>query len=153
MDVRKEDVTAPDVIALLQDHLKSMTMLSPTESIHALNADRLRQPDVTFWSARENGILLGCGALKELNSRHGEIKSMKTSPHHIRKGAAANRILRHMLEEARRRGYQRISLETGSMEAFLPARRLYEKAGFQYCNPFAHYKEDPNSLFMTLNID
>ncbi|CUB24576.1 putative N-acetyltransferase YsnE [Bacillus amyloliquefaciens] len=151
VDVRKEDVTAPDVIALLQDHLKSMTMHSPPESIHALNADWLRQPDVTFWSARENGILLGCGALKELNSRHGEIKSMKTSPHHVRKGAA-NRILRHMLEEAMRRGYQRISLETGSMEAFLPARRLYEKAGFQYCDPFAHYKENPNSLFMTLNI-
>ncbi|AVM06924.1 GNAT family N-acetyltransferase [Bacillus velezensis] len=147
MDVRKEDVTAPDVIALLQDHLKSMTMHSPPESIHALNADRLRQPDVTFWSVRENGVLLGCGALKELNSLHGEIKSMKTSPHHVRKGAA-NRILRHMLEEA----YQRISVETGSMEAFLPARRLYEKAGFQYCDPFAHYKEDPNSLFMTLNI-
>lgn len=151
VDVRKEDVTAPDVFALLQDHLKSMTMHSPPESIHALNADRLRQPDVTFWSARGNGILLGCGALKELNSRHGEIKSMKTSPHHVRKGVA-NRILRHMLEEARRRGYQRISLETGSMEAFLPASRLYEKAGFQYCDPFAHYKEDPNSLFMTLNI-
>ncbi|KAF6602666.1 MULTISPECIES: GNAT family N-acetyltransferase [unclassified Bacillus (in: firmicutes)] len=151
VDVTKDDVTAPDVIALLQEHLKSMTMHSPPESIHALNADRLRQPDVTFWSAREDGVLLGCGALKELNSRHGEIKSMKTSPHHVRKGAA-NRILRHMLEEARRRGYERISLETGSMEAFLPARRLYEKAGFQYCDPFAHYKEDPNSLFMTLNI-
>ncbi|COD25425.1 Uncharacterized N-acetyltransferase YsnE [Streptococcus pneumoniae] len=76
---------------------------------------------------------------------------MKTAPHHVRKGAA-NRILRHMLEEARRRGYQRISLETGSMEAFLPARRLYEKAGFQYCDPFAHYKEDPNSLFMLKKI-
>ncbi|QVL93799.1 GNAT family N-acetyltransferase [Bacillus velezensis] len=152
VDITKDDVTAPDVIALLQEHLKSMTMHSPPESIHPLNTDRLRQPDVTFWSARENGVLLGCGALKELNSRHGEIKSMKTAPHHVRKGAA-NRILRHMLEEARRRGYQRISLETGSMEAFLPARRLYEKAGFQYCDPFAHYKEDPNSLFMTLNID
>ncbi|MEE4533737.1 GNAT family N-acetyltransferase [Bacillus velezensis] len=133
VDITKDDVTAPDVIALLQEHLKSMTMHSPPESIHALNADRR-------------------GALKELNSRHGEIKSMKTAPHHVRKGAA-NRILRHMLEEARRRGYQRISLETGSMQAFLPARRLYEKAGFQYCDPFAHYKEDPNSLFMTLNID
>lgn len=149
--VRKEDVTAPDVIALLLAHLKSMALHSPPESIHALNADRLRQPDVTFWSAREDGVLLGCGALKELNSRHGEVKSMKTSPQHVRKGAA-KRILHHIIEEAKRRGYQRISLETGSMDAFLPARRLYEKTGFQYCGPFADYNEDPNSLFMTLNM-
>ncbi|WP_424160686.1 GNAT family N-acetyltransferase [Bacillus amyloliquefaciens] len=151
MHINKEDVTAPDVIALLQDHLKSMTLYSPPESIHALNTDRLRQPDVTFWSAREDGVLLGCGALKELNSRHGELKSMKTSPQHVRKGVA-KRILHHIIEEAKRRGYQRLSLETGSMEAFLPARLLYEKAGFQYCEPFGDYNEDPNSLFMTLNM-
>lgn len=151
MKIKKDDVTASEVIALLQDHLQSMTLHSPPESIHALDTDRLRQPDITFWSAWDGEDLLGCGALKELDSRHGEIKSMKTSPQHIRKGVA-KQLLLHIIEVAKRRGYQRISLETGSMDAFHPARRLYEKAGFQYCEPFADYKEDPNSLFMTLEM-
>ncbi|MBY8911832.1 GNAT family N-acetyltransferase [Bacillus sp. YC2] len=151
MNIKKDDVTGSDVIALLQNHLQSMALHSPRESIHALDADRLRQPDITFWSAWDGDDLLGCGALKELDSRHGEVKSMKTSPQHVRKGVA-KQLLYHIIEEARQRGYQRISLETGSMAAFHPARSLYEKAGFHYCEPFANYKKDPNSVFMTLEI-
>ncbi|KXZ22856.1 GCN5 family acetyltransferase [Bacillus nakamurai] len=151
MNIKKDDVTGPEVIALLHDHLQSLTLHSPPESIHALDAERLRQTDVTFWSAWDGDGLLGCAALKELDSLHGEIKSMKTSPQHVRKGVA-KQLLHHLIEEARQCGYQRISLETGSMAAFHPARSLYEKAGFYYCDLFADYKEDPNSLFMRLDI-
>jgi putative acetyltransferase len=99
----------------------------------------------------ESGELLGCGALKELDSRHAEIKSMRTSSSHLRKGVAKN-LLNHILKEAKRRGYNRISLETGSMEAFAPARKLYASFGFTNCQPFADYVEDPYSVFMTIEL-
>jgi putative acetyltransferase len=121
---------------------------SPPESIHALDLDKLRRPDITFWSVRNDGQLMGCGALKELDRRHGEIKSMRTSAAHLRKGVAA-RLMQHTLEEAGRRGYERVSLETGSMEAFAPARRLYARFGFAMYGPFGGYAEDPNSVFMS----
>nr|WP_148335347.1 GNAT family N-acetyltransferase [Bacillus massilioanorexius] len=128
-----------------------MAMHSPKESIHALNIEKLSNSDITFWSAWEHNELVGCGALKELNSVHGEIKSMRTSSMHLRKGVA-KRILEHILNEAFLRGYTRISLETGSMEAFEPARKLYESFGFTHCKPFSNYSEDPNSIFMTKQI-
>jgi putative acetyltransferase len=128
-----------------------MALLSPPESTHALNLDRLKKPEITFWSAWEQAELVGCGALKELDGQHGEIKSMRTSSSHLRKGVA-KRILKHIIEEAMRRGYQRLSLETGSMDAFEPARRLYASFGFQYCKPFSDYIEDPNSVFMTKEL-
>ena len=138
----------PRVIELLREHLAGMHALSPPESVHALGLDGLRRPDVTFWSAWRDGVLSGCGALKELDAAHGEIKSMRTVTTHRRMGTAAA-ILAHIVDEARRRGYRRISLETGSMEGFAPARRLYERAGFTHCGPFADYTDDPNSVYMT----
>jgi putative acetyltransferase len=128
-----------------------MAIHSPPESIHALDLEALRQPEITFWTIWEGGELLGCGALKELDSRHAEIKSMRTASPHLRKGVAKN-LLQHILEEARRRGYIRLSLETGSMAAFEPARQLYAKFGFAYCEPFADYVEDPYSVFMTKEL-
>ncbi|WP_409252683.1 GNAT family N-acetyltransferase [Bacillus sp. SCS-153A] len=149
MKIILDDLSGSKVKELIMDHLRNMEQHSPAESRHALNLDGLRQPEVTFWSAWEGDELLGCGALKELDERHGEIKSMKTSPLHLRKGVS-KKMLQHIIGEARRRGYARVSLETGSMAAFEPARKLYKRFGFVYCEPFAQYKEDPNSLFMMI---
>ncbi|WP_208588877.1 GNAT family N-acetyltransferase [Gracilibacillus suaedae] len=151
MKIIVDDLTHPKVRGLITEHLEQMSKISPPESIHAFNLDGLKQPDVTFWSAWENDTLLGCGALKELDDQHGEIKSMRTATSHIRKGVA-KRILQHILEEAKRRDYQRLSLETGSMKAFEPAKRLYTSFGFQYCKPFSDYIEDPNSVYMTKEL-
>ncbi|MFY4775628.1 GNAT family N-acetyltransferase [Metabacillus sp. RGM 3146] len=151
MYIKIDDLTGSEVASLLEEHLHSMTLHSPPESIHALNLDELKKPEITFWSAWEKEVLAGCGALKELNPEHGEIKSMRTSSSHLRRGVA-RRLLEHIMEEAKQRGYQRISLETGSMDAFEPARRLYASFGFQYCKPFSDYIEDPNSVFMSKEI-
>ncbi|MGJ7922258.1 GNAT family N-acetyltransferase [Neobacillus sp. LXY-4] len=151
MNIIVDDLSGTEVMELIREHLQDMALHSPPESIHALNLDGLKKPDITFWSAWENGDLLGCGAIKELDSQHGEVKSMRTSKRHLRKGIAA-RLLEHIIEEAKRRGYQRLSLETGSMKAFEPARRLYESFGFDYCEPFSNYIEDPNSVFMTREL-
>lgn len=125
---------------------------SPPESVHALDLTALRRPEVSFWTVWSDGELLGCGALKELTPAHGEIKSMRTAPAHRRKGVA-RAMLEHIIAEARRRAYARLSLETGSMAAFEAARRLYEGFGFEYCPPFGDYREDPNSVFLTCNLE
>ena len=151
MEIKIDDLKGSEVIELLQQHRQSMFLHSPPESVHALDIEALRRPEITFWSVWESGELLGCGALKELDSAHGEIKSMRTASLHRRKGVAKN-LLEHILEEARRRGYRRLSLETGSMEAFEPARKLYANSGFTYCGPFADYIEDPYSVFMTREL-
>jgi putative acetyltransferase len=151
MDIHVEDPGTADIAQLLREHLEDMHRHSPPESVHALDLDGLRKPDVTFWSVRQGPVLLGCGALKQLEPSHGEIKSMRTVTAHLRKGVAA-RMLAHILDEARRRAYRRLSLETGSMDAFLPARRLYERHGFRYCGPFGDYAEDPYSVFMTREL-
>jgi putative acetyltransferase len=151
MDVRAEDPATPDIAQLLREHLEDMHRHSPPESVHALDLDGLRGPDMTFWSVRQGPVLLGCGALKHLEPEHGEIKSMRTVTAHLRKGVAA-KMLAYILDEARRRAYRRLSLETGSMEAFLPARSLYERHGFRYCGPFGDYVEDPYSVFMTREL-
>jgi putative acetyltransferase len=151
MHIKIDNLQGPEIRALLQEHLESMKLYSPPESIHALDIEALRQPDITFWTAWENGELLGCGALKELDPQHGEIKSMRTSTRHRRQGAATA-VLTHILEEARRRGYQRLSLETGSNEAFAPARSLYAAFGFTACEPFGDYSLDPYSVFMTMQL-
>jgi putative acetyltransferase len=151
MRIELDDLTRPQVQALLREHLENMYAVSPPESVHALGLDALRKPDVTFWSVWEGDRLLGCGALKALDARHGEIKSMRTAPAHRRRGVARV-VLQHIIEEARRRRYERLSLETGSMDAFLPAQRLYESFGFEYCAPFADYVLDPNSVFMTKRL-
>jgi len=151
MNIKIDDLKGPEIYELLQEHLRSMALHSPPESVHALDIEGLRKPDITFWSVWEGGELLGCGALKELDSQHAEIKSMRTSSSHLRRGVAKY-LLNYMLEEARRRGYSRVSLETGSMEAFEPARQLYANFGFTYCEPFADYVEDPYSVFMTREL-
>jgi len=147
MEIAVDDLRGPAIWKLLEEHLHSMTLHSPPESVHALDLEALRQPDVTVWTARENGELLGCGALKELDPSHGEIKSMRTSSPHLRRGVA-RALLRHIVDEAARRGYGRVSLETGSAAAFAPARNLYARFGFSVCGPFAQYVEDPHSVFM-----
>lgn len=151
MEIKQDDLTGAEVTALIREHLQHMLDLSPPESVHALNLDGLKQPGVTFWSVWEQDELMGCGALKELDPGHGEVKSMRTASAHRRKGVAAA-MLAHIIEEAKRRGYRRLSLETGSMEAFEPARKLYESYGFQYGEPFADYEEDVNSVFMTKEL-
>ena len=152
MEIRVDDLSGPEILALLAEHLRDMRRISPAESVHALDVDGLLQPDVTFWSAWTNAELLGCGALKELNPVHGEIKSMRTAVAHRRQGVA-RAMLEYIITEARGRSYTRLSLETGSMHAFEPARRLYERFGFTYCSPFAGYTEDPNSVFLTRSLE
>jgi putative acetyltransferase len=151
MIIKIDDLKGSEIYELLQEHLQSMKLHSPPESVHALDVEGLRRPEITFWTVWESGELLGCGALKELDSQHGEIKSMRTSTLHLRRGVAKN-LLNHILEEAKRRGYSRLSLETGSAEAFEPARKLYANFGFTYCEPFADYVEDPYSIFMTREL-
>lgn len=148
MDLRLDDLRHPAVIALLQEHLDWMHRISPPESVHALDLDALRRPDISFWTLWDGEALAGCGALRELAQGQGEVKSMRTAQTHLRRGVAA-RMLEHILAEARRRGYARLSLETGSMDYFAPARALYSRAGFSPCGPFGDYETDPNSVFMT----
>jgi len=151
VEIKVDDLSGPEVHELLREHLRDMHLHSPAESVHALDLDGLRRPEITFWTVREGAELLGCGALKELDPGHAEIKSMRTAAAHLRKGIAA-RLLTYILEEAARRGYTRLSLETGSAEAFEPARRLYARFGFRYCGPFDGYVEDPHSVFMTREL-
>jgi putative acetyltransferase len=151
VEIVVDDLSGREVHELLREHLRSMHVHSPPESVHALDLEGLRQPGITFWTVWEGAELLGCGALKELDAAHGEIKSMRTAAAHLRKGVA-RRMLAHIVAEARRRGYRRVSLETGSPEAFRPAQRLYETFGFAYCEPFDGYTEDPFSVFMTLDL-
>lgn len=148
MLIRVDDLAGPEIRALLEEHLADMRAISPPESVHALDLDGLRRPEITFWTAWSGNALLGCGALKELSPDHGEVKSMRTARAH-RRGGVARAMLAHIVAEARRRGYERLSLETGSMAEFAPARALYERFGFGYCGPFAGYVDDPNSVFMT----
>ena len=151
MNIIIDDLTHPAVLALLDEHLADMHAYSPPESVHALDHDELRAPDVTFWTAWDGEELLGCGALKELDARHGEIKSMRTSRSQLRKGVAAA-ILEHIIAVARERSYERLSLETGSGGPFEAALRFYERHGFEYCEPFADYVLDPFSRFMTREL-
>ena len=151
MDIKIDDLTGPEVAELLREHLQAMALHSPPESRHALDLEALRKPEITSWSVWEGAELMGCGALKELKAQHAEIKSMRTASSHLRKGIA-RRLPRHIFAEADRRFYRRISLETGSMAAFEPARQLYAHFGFTYCEPFADYIEDPNSVFMTRDL-
>jgi putative acetyltransferase len=151
MDIVIDDIRGPEIQALLQEHLDQMRATTPPGSIHALDVEALRKPDVTFWSAWEDGELLGCGALKQLDARQGEIKSMRTPALHRRKGVA-RAILETIISEAIRRGYRRLSLETGSNETFAPARNLYASLGFEYCEPFNGYHPDPNSVYMDVEL-
>lgn len=151
MYIKNDDLTHPAVHALLQEHLDNMHALSPAESVHALDLDKLRAPGITFWTVWAGEQLLGCGALKELDTTHAEVKSMRT-PAALRGRGAGRAMLQHIVATARQRGYQRLSLETGTVDAFVPAQRLYASAGFTVCGPFGDYREDPHSVFMTLAL-
>jgi putative acetyltransferase len=151
MRIEHDDLSRPAIHALLNEHLQNMYALSPPESVHALDLDELRRRDITFWSVWDGDTLLGCGALKELDATHGEIKSMRT-PAALRRRGAGRAILEHIIDVARARGYHRLSLETGSLPAFVPAQRLYASYGFVFCGPFGDYVEDAHSVFMTVHL-
>ncbi len=151
IQIRPDDLTGPEIAELIAIHAGTMLAASPPESCHFLPIDGLRQPSVSVWSLWEEGALLGCGALKDLGNGTGEIKSMHTREV-LRGRGLGRRMLEHILAEARRRNYTALFLETGSMDAFVPARRLYEAYGFDYCGPFGDYTEDPHSVFMCLPL-
>ncbi|MGW0735694.1 GNAT family N-acetyltransferase [Streptomyces sp. NPDC002851] len=151
MKIKVDDLSGPEIAAFLDEHVQQMRSLTPLESKHALDLDALRKPDVTFWSVEDGGSIVGCGALKALEPTHAELKSMRTTQARKRSGIASL-LLDHITAEARRMGFTRLSLETGSADFFLPARKLYEKFGFAYCEPFADYRPDPNSVFMTRQL-
>jgi putative acetyltransferase len=148
MEIRIDDLSSPEVAELLNEHLRDMYAVSPPESVHALDLDKLRQPEITFWSVWDGEQLMGCGALKDLGDGHGEIKSMR-SDNRFRGRGAGKKMIEHILQVAQERDFSRLSLETGPQEFFAPARSLYERHGFEYCGPFADYEEDPYSVFMT----
>jgi putative acetyltransferase len=151
MHIETDDLTRPAVHALLHEHLEDMYRLSPPESVHALDLAKLRAPGITFWTVWQGGELLGSGALKELSAKHGKVKSMRT-PKALRRRGAARAMLEHIVATARSRGYERLSLETGTHEEFTPAQKLYARHGFVYCGPFGDYALDPHSVFMTLAL-
>ena len=153
MEIREDDLTGPEIARFLEEHIEEMRAVTPRpESKHALDLDSLRAADITFWTVWDEGVLVGCGALKELDRGHAEIKSMRTASAYRGKGVASS-LLAHILDVARGRGYRAVSLETGSFEFFAPARLLYERFGFEYCSPFGDYVEDPNSVFMTRTLE
>jgi putative acetyltransferase len=149
--IRIDDLRGPEIAQLLQEHLTDMRAVSPPESVHALDLEGLRQPEITFWTLWDGEALAGCVALKELTPQHAELKSMRTASAFRRRGVATQ-LLQHVLNEAQRRGYQRLSLETGSQPFFMPAHQLYTRFGFMPCGPFGSYHEDPNSIFMTREL-
>lgn len=155
--IRRDDLQGPEIVALLAAHMADMQATSPPESVHALDLAALRQPEIRFWTLWQQAdstapaTLVGCIALKQLDARHGEIKSTRVAP--SSRGNGYGRLLvEHLLAEAKQSGFKRVSLETGTMAFFQPARALYQKYGFIECPPFADYQEDPNSVFMTLAL-
>ena len=151
MKIIEDDLTGPEIYALLNEHMASMHALSPPESVHALDLSRLRQPEIRVWSAWEDATLLGCGALKELDANQGEVKSMRT-PNTQRRRGAGRALLLHIIDVARSRGYKKLYLETGAVDEFKPAHYLYQSVGFTFCEAFGDYTTDPHSVFMVLSL-
>lgn len=151
MRIEVDDLSRPQVLELLNEHLSNMHELSPADQVFALDVSKLKAPEITFWTVWEDDVLLGCGALKELDPKHGEIKSMRT-PKALRRRGAGRTVLAHIIEVATNRGYEVLSLETGYAQEFLPAHRLYESFGFKYCGPFGDYVENGNSTFMSIQL-
>ncbi|TIC87801.1 GNAT family N-acetyltransferase [Nocardioides sp. GY 10113] len=152
MQIDLDDPRREDVLVLLAEHLADMYATSPAESVHALDPDALAGPDISFWTLREDGVLLGCAALKEHDPGHAEIKSMRSATSARRRGVGV-RLLDHLIAVGRDRGYRRLSLETGTEDYFLPARALYGSRGFVPCEPFADYTHDPHSAYLTLELE
>lgn len=151
MDIRIDDLTGAEVRALLEEHLEEMRAITPAGFVHALGVDALRGPAVTFWSAWEGGELAGCAALMELGPHAAEVKSMRTAARWRRRGVASL-LLRHLIDEARARGYESLYLETGATEAFAGARALYARHGFETCEAFGSYAADGHSYFMRYRL-
>lgn len=151
MHIELDDLNRPAVHELLREHLANMHELTPADRVFALDLSKLRQPDITFWTVWEGDLLIGCGALKELTPRHGEVKSMRT-PARLRRRGAGRAVLERIIQTARERDYERLSLETGSHPNFGAAHQLYRSAGFEACGPFGPYEDDPHSVFMTLKL-
>ena len=151
MRIEVDDLSRPKVHALLEEHLANMYELSPPEQVFALDLNKLRAPDITFWTVWDEEVLLGCGALKELTPNHGEIKSMRT-PAAARGRGAGRAVLAHIISVAQQRGYARLSLETGTHAAFEPAHNLYRSQGFDLSGPFGSYHPDEHSVFMELRL-
>ena len=151
MKIFVDDLSGPEIAEFLDQHVQQMRSVTPLESKYALDLDGLRTPDVTFWSVTDGGTLVGCGAIKRLEADHAELKSMRTAPARKRSGIASL-LLEHIIAEAKRMGFTRLSLETGSAEFFLPARKLYEKFAFDYCEPFGEYRPGPHNTFMTRTL-
>jgi len=147
--IEPDDLSRPQVLTLLEEHLRNMHELSPPDKVFAFDASKLRASDVTFWTAWNGELLMGCAALKELSSTEGEIKSMRT-PSALRRTGAGRALLDHVIHVARSRGYTALYLETGSHAAFQPAQTLYRSAGFELCGPFGAYRDNGNSVFMSL---
>jgi putative acetyltransferase len=146
--IRRADFADPRLAAFLQEHLDDMGPTAPPESRHALDLSGLMTPSVRVWVVHDGPTLVGTGALAAVEAGHEELKSMRTSPA-CRGRGVASAVLDHLLADASSRGVSRVSLETGSMDFFAPARSLYARAGFVPCPPFGAYGEDPNSVFMT----
>lgn len=151
MHIEIDNLTRPEVQALLREHLAHMREMSPAASVHALDLEKLRSPDITFYTVWEDGTLLGCGALRELDATHGEVKSMRT-PNALRGKGAGRAVLTHIVEVATARGYTHLNLETGSAEGFMPAVHLYESMGFVRSGPFGEYRDDGFKIFMTKQL-
>jgi putative acetyltransferase len=149
--IERADFGDPRLGAFMQDHLADLAPTAPAESQHALSLAELRKPSVRLWVAIDRDDLVGTGALSSLSPTHEELKSMRTDPGRRRSGIA-RRMLDHLIDDARERGIHEISLETGSMDFFAPARALYASAGFRICGPFGSYSDDPNSTFMTMTM-
>ncbi|MBB4304012.1 putative acetyltransferase [Rhodobium orientis] len=151
VEIRRDPLEGPEILKLLADHMAFAVATTPVEARHALDVEKLRDPSITFWSMWEGDDLLGCGALRELDAEHGEVKSMHTVKRHRGRGLA-KKMLGHIIAEARTRGYRHLSLETGSFEAFAPAVALYRSAGFTDRDAFGDYKAGPLTVFLTLEL-
>lgn len=149
--IEADDLSRPAVQRLVTEHLADMYATSPVESVHALDQAGLRRSDISFWTVWDHHELLGCGALRQLSPTEGEIKAMRTRESARGRGVAAH-LLTFLIDQARQRGYHRLSLETGSQPFFAPARQLYARHGFVACAPFAQYQPDSASVFMTLDL-
>ena len=151
MRIEIDDVSRPQVLSLLEEHLRNMYEITPPEHVFAFDAAKLRQPGVVFWTAWDGDVLLGCAALKELSPTQGEVKSMRT-PARLRRRGAGRALLDHILQVSRDRGYRELFLETGNHPAFAPAQALYRSVGFRNCGPFGSYQENGSSVFMSLQL-
>ncbi|MAM86210.1 MAG: GNAT family N-acetyltransferase [unclassified Hahellaceae] len=152
MEIQLDNLQGRAIAEFLQQHIEDMKATSPPESKHALDIEGLRAPEISFWTVYSGAELVACGALKEIDPFHGEVKSMRV--HASARGTSiGSKLLRHLVEVAKNRRYRALMLETGSMAFFQPARNLYLKHGFAYCGPFGPYEEDPNSVFMVLHLE